>query len=490
MARKVANVDIITDSFEIWLLETNELLHALSTEIITANTTYANTGNSTISRTAQLWGNFGANSIVVAGDTGNTATSGYLRGGNVNGSYANLLISTNTIVSNNAYANLQVKVSNTTTFSYVNPHGGYFGNTAANSYINATAIITQNGLNVNTNISPTLIQVANSTSTANITAISFATGIFQANTIEMQVGEEFVANSSALLIGNSTVNAVHSNGQSLISNSSHSANLTYTGLKVGNASINSTANSTAITIREGTNSTFSNTSVYSVVNTTSQSTLTADYLVVLENANTGLYAAEAIDIGSTSANLKANSTQIVFGSATANVVANSTVIKFGTSAQNIEISANTITPSTNLTINSVASVTGNLFAQSHASVANTLTVKTDLVVDVSANGNLGATTGSDLLIYTFDKSVFTGGKVMVAVKNGSNTQVSEMVLTHNGSASYLTVYGTVSSPPGSNNNVNLLGTFNTNVSTSDVRLYIRQTTANSASKVVAQLIKA
>ena len=40
MSRQVANVDIITDSFEVWLLKSNELLHALSTEIITANTTY------------------------------------------------------------------------------------------------------------------------------------------------------------------------------------------------------------------------------------------------------------------------------------------------------------------------------------------------------------------------------------------------------------------------------------------------------------------
>ena len=45
MARQVANVDIITDSFEVWLLQTNELLNAFSTEIITANTTVANTGN-------------------------------------------------------------------------------------------------------------------------------------------------------------------------------------------------------------------------------------------------------------------------------------------------------------------------------------------------------------------------------------------------------------------------------------------------------------
>ncbi len=83
MARQVANVDVITDSFEIWLLETNELLHALSTEIITANSTYANTGNSTFSRTAQLYGTFGANNLVV---------SNWMKGGNVNGQFANLMI--------------------------------------------------------------------------------------------------------------------------------------------------------------------------------------------------------------------------------------------------------------------------------------------------------------------------------------------------------------------------------------------------------------
>jgi len=87
MARLVANVDIITDSFEVWLLQTNELLNAFSTEIITANTTVANTGNNTIARTAQLWGTFGANTIAVG-----TA----LRGGNVQtGNSANLVITSN-----------------------------------------------------------------------------------------------------------------------------------------------------------------------------------------------------------------------------------------------------------------------------------------------------------------------------------------------------------------------------------------------------------
>ena len=56
MARNIANVQIVTDNFESWVLKTNELLNSLSTEIITANATYANTGNTAAPRTAQLIG--------------------------------------------------------------------------------------------------------------------------------------------------------------------------------------------------------------------------------------------------------------------------------------------------------------------------------------------------------------------------------------------------------------------------------------------------
>jgi hypothetical protein len=191
MSRQVSNVDIITDSFEIWLLETNELLNALSTEILTANVTYANTGNSTVSRTAQLWGQFGANNLVV---------SNWLKGGNVNGQYANLMISTNTMVSNNNAANLNSMVINSSSFSYITPIGGYFGNTIANSTINTTSIITQSNTTVNTNIIPTRVQVINSTSSANMTPTSFKTGIFTGNTIEMSVGANVVANATSFLV--------------------------------------------------------------------------------------------------------------------------------------------------------------------------------------------------------------------------------------------------------------------------------------------------
>lgn len=227
MSRQVSNVDIITDSFEIWLLETNELLNALSTEILTANVTYANTGNSTVSRTAQLWGQFGANNLVV---------SNWLKGGNVNGQYANLMISTNTMISNNNAANLNSMVINSSSFSYITPIGGYFGNTIANSTINTTSIITQSNSTVNTNITPIRVQVINSTSSANMTPTSFKTGIFTGNTIEMSVGANLVANATTLI-----VNGAYSYSLMDATNfTTYSANSTSNGQVIINVQGNST----------------------------------------------------------------------------------------------------------------------------------------------------------------------------------------------------------------------------------------------------------
>ena len=206
MARQVANVDIITDSFEIWLLETNELLNSLSTEILTANATYANTGNSTFNRTAQLYGTFGANNVVV---------SNALRGGNVNGLSANLVITTNATAYSASDAGIRVLAGNSTSNSYLNPLGVYLGLGTANSFVNSTAIITQSNATVNTNISPLLVQVANSTTVSNVTAGSFSTGLFVGNTTMVAVGANVYMNATSVYVGNSTVNSVHTQAQSL-----------------------------------------------------------------------------------------------------------------------------------------------------------------------------------------------------------------------------------------------------------------------------------
>ena len=208
MSRRVSNVDIITDTFEIWLLQTNQLLHSLSTEIITANSTVANTGNTDVPRTAQLYGTFGGNTIVVTDN---------MRGGNVVGAFANLLIQTNTIVSNTNSTNL-------------------------------------------------LLQVANNTLSSNVTVNSFKTGIFTGNSIAMSVGANVIANSTALLVGNATVNTV----------------ITQINYAVGNSSVNTFISATSIDT-DGTLAVLGNTTLSNTLLVTGNATF-SNTMAVTGNA--------------------------------------------------------------------------------------------------------------------------------------------------------------------------------------------------------------
>ena len=462
MARFVANVDIITDSFEIWLLETNELLHALSTEIITANTTYANTGNTTHPRTAQLYGTFGSNNLVV---------SNWVRGGNVGTLFANLNVATNTVVSNSTAANVNLMVSNNGSFSYINPVGGHFGNTNANSsinsiaaviqsnssvntYVNATSIVIQSNSTVNTNYSATLLQAANSTATANVTPTSFKTGIFEGNTTAAAVGANLIANSTALFIGNTTQNNI----------------ITQTTIAIGNSTVNTTiiANTTDAFINTGGylrvtgNSVLSNTLAVTG-NTTLSNTLAVTGNTVLSNTlavtgNTTLSNTLAVTGGATLSNTLA-------------VTGNTTL-------------SNTLAVTGNTTLSNTLAVTGATTLSNTLSIGGLTTFQTDYVVDVLANADIGSTIGA-VLVYRFPKATYSSGKFEVQIKNG-NTQLSELVLAHDGAANaFVTTYGTVAS----NGAASPLGTFSANTDTANVNLYLVQTVANSAVKVVAHLIK-
>jgi hypothetical protein len=124
-----------------------------------------------------------------------------------------------------------------------------------------------------------------------------------------------------------------------------------------------------------------------------------------------------------------------------------------------------------------------------ATHANIVTFKTEHVVDIFANGNLGATTGSDLLVFEYPKADYSTAKLLIQLKNAGNTQISEVLLAHDNSTAQLTTYGTVSSPVAANSGVSLLGTFSANVATANVRVYVNQTRSSTAAKVVAQFIK-
>lgn len=834
MARQVANVDVITDSFEIWLLETNELLHALSTEIITANSTYANTGNSTFSRTAQLYGTFGANNLVV---------SNWMKGGNVNGQFANLMISTNTVLSNVNSTEIRLEVANGSSNTFMWQYGLHAGLTDANLVANTTKLTIQSNATVNTTANASLIKVANSTSSANVDAISFKTGLFTANTIQISLGANVtanatnggtiqvtgagtvgnsVSNSSGLYVGNTVTNSqmtsvrffaaegsntVLANNQLIsIANSTSSANTDPISFKtgifvantiqislganvtanatnggtiqvtgsgtVGNTVANSsglyvgnTLNSSQVTAvrfytAEGANTTLANTRIISIANSSStanvepnafktgiftantiqislganvtanatnggtiqilgsttggtahanssgfhvgnslnSSQVTSIRFITVEGSNTAFANARIISIAnsiataniepnafktgiftgntiqvSVGANVYANATTVFVGNATfttvvgngsingsanltitptsylkivgavnvssnatfantlavtgntnlsntlavtgattlsntlavtgaanlastlgvvgatslsntlavtgaanlastlgvigATSVANTLVVTGNTTLANtLAVTGNTrlsntlsvtgaanvlstlgvggaanlfstlgVTGATTLantlgvtgvtTLGNNATVVGTLGVTGAATLSNTLavtgsttlsntlgvagtttisntvsvtgtstfggamTIKTEHVVDVFANGNLGVTTGSDVLVFQYPKADYSSAKLLIQMKNAGNTQISEALIAHDTTTAYITTYGTVSSPPASNAGVSLLGTFSANVDTTNVRVYVKQTRASSATKVIAQFIK-
>jgi uncharacterized protein involved in tellurium resistance len=684
MSRPVANVDVITDSFEIWLLETNELLHALSTEIITANSTYANTGNTAFPRTAQLYGTFGANNLVV---------TNWMKGGNVNGSFANLMISTNTVLSNVTSTEIRLEVANGSSNTFMWQYGLHAGLTGANLVANTTKLTIQSNSTTNTTATAFAVVAANSTNTATMNPISFSTGLFVANTIQITLGANVtanatnggtiqvtgsgavgnsVSNSSGLYVGNTVTNSqmtsvrffaaegsntVLANNQIIsIANTTSSANIDPISFKtgiftantieislganvtanatnggtiqvtgtgtVGNTVANSsglyvgnTLNSAQVTsvrflASEGSNTTLANTRIISIANSSATAniepnafktgiftantiqislganvtanatnggtvqitgtgaignvvanssgvfvgnTLNASELTSLrfftaEGSNTVLANTRIVSIANSTSTsnvtptgfsagiVTANQTVVAVG---ANVFANATTVLVGNATFNTAIGNGSITSSANLTITPTShlvvvgaatvssnvalantlSVVGNttlsntlsvtgaanvlstLGVTGATSLANSLTIvgntsysnivtfKTEHVVDVFANGNLGATTGSDLLIFQFAKADYSSAKLLIQLKNAGNTQISEALIAHDTTDAYMTTYGTVSSPATANAGLSLLGNFSANADTTNVRVYVNQKIASTAAKVVAQFIK-
>jgi hypothetical protein len=113
------------------------------------------------------------------------------------------------------------------------PANNAFGNvTTGGTLVNSTTFASGNST-VNSVHTSSLVQVSNSTATANLTAIDLKIGTSVVNTTVLAAGANVIANTTALYIGNSTVNTVHTATLLQLSNSTTIANLTSIDLKLG-----------------------------------------------------------------------------------------------------------------------------------------------------------------------------------------------------------------------------------------------------------------
>jgi hypothetical protein len=173
----------------------------------------------------------------------------------------------------------------------------------------------------------------------------------------------------------------------------------------------------------------------------------------------------------------------------ANVNLTTSRINVGNSTVNTFITSTAVETDGTLTVLGATTLSNTLSVTGTSTFGNAVTIQTDHVIQVVANADLGATTGTALLIYDFPKATYSTGKLTVQVKNGTSAQISEMVVAHNGTDAYVSVYGTVASPQAANSGVSPLGTYTAAINNANVELKFIQTTANSATKVVANLIK-
>ena len=100
---------------------------------------------------------------------------------------------------------IQLTGSVTVGNTVANSSGLYVANSLNSSQVTSVQFYTAEGSNT-TLANTRIISIANSTSSANVDPISFKTGIFVGNTTAAAVGANVIANSSALYIGNTTVN--------------------------------------------------------------------------------------------------------------------------------------------------------------------------------------------------------------------------------------------------------------------------------------------
>lgn len=222
MSRKVSNVNVIQDSFEVLILKVNESLNALSTEVITANGTYANTGNTSFPRVAQLYGTFGSNNLIVTNS---------LRGGNVNGQSANLTINSNVVVSTES----NFRIGSDESSYFIDSTTSRVGNTLQYSISNNSSYTITNKESNNTLLLNTgEINLGNSTLSTNISSNSIETGKFVTNSTGIYFGSNTVINTTKVELGISNNNILINSNNVIVTNLDEELKSNSSGIYISN----------------------------------------------------------------------------------------------------------------------------------------------------------------------------------------------------------------------------------------------------------------
>jgi hypothetical protein len=429
MSRTISQINKNSDTFEVWVDKTNELLNSLATEIITANDGTANTGTVAQPRKAQLLGRFGANTLVATNN---------LRGGNVgeNGS-ALLTITSNTFIGGNSTVNA----------SFINCHANaWFDN--ANTQVNAQIVTITGNSYIKGNTSVVAITVLGNTTVTN--TIITGTDLF-VTTTNTSVNSITIVTGNTFIKANSTITLLQMRGNGTTANTIMGGNLVQI---TANVDVTGTNHTVAGNVNFDTGTLF----------------------VDAAGNKVGIGNSTPTSILHVTGNTSISNALAVVG----NVVFSNTLAVTG----NVTFS-NTLAVVGNVSFSNVLNVTGNSFLTGIVSYGNSESYFVDHALRTFSNSNLGSNISTPVNIFTFNKTAYSSAKMTVQVKGTTgNTQTSEVVLAHNGTDSYITVFATVASPATED-----LGDFSTAINGTDVELKLKQNYVSSATKVIATLIK-
>lgn len=496
MARQIVNNNIATDTWASFIDKANQILYAFSTEILTANSTLANTtGN------AQLLGILGANTIAVTNALrgGNATSSAVLpvtsnvtfSGASLN-STANLtqtgisaFVGNTTIGPNSTITAISIVGNSTTTNTSVGGINFYVG---ANSTftglvaLNGNTTVIANSILFKSNSTVTAISVAGNSSATNTTISGTTLNITVPTTItaNLAVGNTTITGFANVLgtlaVGNTSVNGtlsatanISTSQQLLVTNA---ASLSNTLNVTGAATLSNTLNVTGA-------ATLSNTlGVTGIATFTSNAVLQQQLLVT----NAASLSNTLTVAGNT--NLSNNLTVAGFG----NVQGTFNTVGAVTLANTLTVTGNT-NLSNNFTVSGFANVLGTLSVTSAVSLSNTITITGN-----STLSNTLAVIGNA----NFSNTLNVIGKTTVGVINAvgnatfsTNTTVNALVILANttttnttvgGNDFFVTANATLSGALTTINgvtNATSNATFNANSTVAFIQLRANTTTANT-----------
>lgn len=370
MAKSITPVNITTETFGVLYTRLNEVINAISTEVVTANSS-AN-GALTVGN-GYVQGIFGANVLYAVSE---------LRGGN-GASSGNLVVSSNANFTSNINA-IQVLLGNSTNYSLITDDEFVFTSPSSNGYLSASELVLQttNGIiELNSDGLLVLDLTANALFSANRVELEDATDKLILTPAGFDINDYIKVVNNEIRIGNSTVFSVVNSTSIAVDQVISSSTLNVAGFHIGNSTANVTVNSSVIAL--GDSQVFANQTHISIGKGANNILIFQDGInvnnnIVITKQGISVNTVNITNTGLSVGNSSVNSTTI-----SADVIQ----IKQNIDAQQIMLGNS----ASNSVINGNGVVTGNLvfLTQTNLTVGNS-TVNTSTVIadNVTVRGSL------------------------------------------------------------------------------------------------------